>query len=212
MKPKNRDQWLQAGASQFSKKPLEYSEYLKIPKEEIADKNVLDYGCGNGGDAIALMSNDAIVDVCDILRENLFATRKNTEAINLKINRYILLEHSDRIGVPDKTYDMISSNGVLHHIEYVTPVIEELWRVLKDEGYLYVMLYTEFLLEHYLDKICDWGGNWNHLFGTLTDGCDYTTFYTPDKVINTFKGFQLIEYALFFNNYFRIYKLKKVNK
>lgn len=212
MKPKNRYQWLQASAANFSKKPLAYQEYIEMPLEVIKDARILDYGCGNGGDAMVFCKNGGFVDVADILKENLFATRKNCEAAGLRISKFIYLEHSDRINVDKETYDVISSNGVLHHIEFVEPVIDELWRVTKMGGLLYVMLYSEFLLEEHLDKICAWGGNWNHLFGTLTDGCDYTTFYTPDKVKNVFKGFELLESCLFFNNQFRIYKLKKVKK
>lgn len=106
---------------------------------------VLDYGCGPGNDIVGFVeySTPKLVVGVDI----------SPSAINLAIKRLSFHDHSNvifktlrdetsSIPIEDKFFDYIHSSGVLHHVSDITHVLHELHRVLKDDGYINVMIYN----------------------------------------------------------------------
>ena len=54
------------------------------------------------------------------------------------------------IPFPDRTFDIVYSHGVLHHIPELAPVEKEIARVLKPGGELSAMLYAKWSLNYVL--------------------------------------------------------------
>ena len=50
----------------------------------------------------------------------------------------------EHLPYPDATFDIVCSMGVLHHISNPTPLVDEIYRVLKPGGQLIVMLYHRY--------------------------------------------------------------------
>ena len=194
-------------------KVLEYEEILKIPIEAIKGKKVLDYGSGNGRDARELIKRGAIVDVCDIAEVNLKYVKENT----IGLNQAFLLERSNKIPVADETYDFINLNGVLHHIEDGKSVLKELNRILKKEGIIYIMVYSEGLFKIHLPHIIEsikknHDLRWENEFGKLTDTCNYSTFYNSFELVRLLidNGFKAKFVGDFHNGQFRVVSGVKV--
>lgn len=123
---------------------MEYLKFINIEIEKRSELRFLDYGSGNGRDAFVLLAKGGTtVDCCDISLENLKIAASNLgNFMRLRAN-FILLFSNDRIPVLDETYDFINCNGVLHHADNPKEIVRELHRVLKPNGQMAVMLYTE---------------------------------------------------------------------
>ena len=59
---------------------------------------------------------------------------------------------AEKMPLGDSTFDMVYSNGVLHHIPNMHLVIDEIYRVLKPGGLAVVMVYAE-NSKHYWENI-----------------------------------------------------------
>ena len=210
MKPSNREQWKTASDNDFTGDHLEFKQAINFNFKDFKNMKVLDYGCGAGKMGMEFARHGAKVTCADIVKENIEVARSNFQSAKLQ-GDFIYLEDSDAIPKGNEYFDIVWCFGVLHHIENVEPVIQELKRVLKKGGIIYVMLYTEFLIEKTLNEMIK--NNiypWNMGFGFITDKCDYSRFYSADKVYITFKDFKMLEYGLFHNRQFRIYKLRRI--
>ena len=54
-----------------------------------------------------------------------------------------VLHDAERLPFDDDTFDVVYSNGVLHHTPDTRGVVNEIWRVLKPGGKAIVMMYAE---------------------------------------------------------------------
>lgn len=112
-----------------------------------AGKVVLEYGCGGGSDTMSLLRRGCEVYYADVVHSNVDTTLKHLREAGLGFpddeRHGLRLDASDRIPLPDGCLDVVTSHGVVHHIEEPVPVLREFRRLLKPGGRLYVMLYTE---------------------------------------------------------------------
>jgi ubiquinone/menaquinone biosynthesis C-methylase UbiE len=211
-----RECWVRA--SQFSAvKERVYPEHSQAQEfERNQGKKVLEYGCGGGSDAMSYLRRDCLVWYVDIVPLNVDMTRRRIESIGLSRKSYgLVIEESDKIPVGSGYFDVISSHGVLHHIEDPVPVLQEFHRLLNKGGLLYVMLYTEHLFEHnkaatqdLLDtKRCE---TVEEAFGWTTDGegVPYARHYTEAQGKEFLKagGFELVSTFEYNNQEFRTFK------
>ena len=103
-------------------------------------KNVLDAGCGAGRYAFALkyLGCRHIIGI-DISQESVqLALRMNPFASN---NVVFLQGSALELPFADETFDLIFSNGVLHHTLSTQKGLNEIFRVLKDPGGCFLYLY-----------------------------------------------------------------------
>lgn len=150
-------------------------------------KTVLEYGCGGGSDTISYLRRGCSVYFADIVRSNVMATHKRAlEAGYAGKAKGMLLIHSAAFPqIPSGTIDVVNAHGVLHHIEdheTVLAVLRQFHRVLRPNGKLYVMLYTQELWTKYETaraKLEMKGLLPGAAFGQLTDGegCPFATAY-----------------------------------
>ena len=112
-------------------KSIKFNNFFK-------DKYILDAGCGNGRYAYALSKFHAkkVVGI-DYGNEGLKIGRKIFKKENLSFKKANLL----KIPFSDNTFDFVFSNGVLHHTTNLKKGLEEVVRVCKNGGHIWLYLY-----------------------------------------------------------------------
>ena len=102
-------------------------------------KKCLDAGCGSGryGVAMALHGADEVIG-CDISDEGLATARERAASVpNLSFTKGSVLD----LPFPDASFDFVCCAGVLHHTPSIARGLDELTRVLKPGGKLFLLLY-----------------------------------------------------------------------
>ena len=120
-------------------------EFFKF--SDLHGKRVLEVGVGNGIDGVEMMQNGACYTGIDITRNHLDLTRRYIElernsGHDLDVENIIegdLLE-SELPG----DYDVIYSFGVLHHIAHESEYLEQLHKLLSEQGELRIAVYSKF--------------------------------------------------------------------
>lgn len=213
-------------ASDFpADKEAVYPEHAQIEEfDRHAGKNVLEYGCGGGSDALSYWKRGCDVTFVDIVPRNLAMTvARFAVAPKLREDQKctgLLLEDSAPIPVEYRSFDVVHCHGVLHHIMDPAPVVQEFAKVLKPGGLAYVMLYTETLFQLHAPQIVrlmnQTGLSVWEAFGWSTDGEDipYAKAYEKASALMLFmeNGFTcdpVQDIASYQGDIFRRYRLTK---
>ncbi len=104
-----------------------------------AGRNLLEIGVGMGSDLLSWAEGGATVHGIDITEEHLRLTRLNFSLHGRTADLRIC--DAAKIDFPDNYFDVVYSNGVLHHTPETVRCISEAWRVLKPGGQLVLSLY-----------------------------------------------------------------------
>lgn len=117
-------------------------------------KRLLEIGAGLGTDHAQFAKNGAITTDLDLSSGHLEHARRNFALRGLQ-GTFI---HGDAENLPfaDGSFDVVYSNGVIHHTPNTQRVVDEIFRVLKPGGRVIIMVYAENSL-HY----------WRNLFYAL---------------------------------------------
>lgn len=122
-----------------------YREHLattEMPIDRLAGLRVLEVGCGAGSHSALFAHHGAIVTALDLSEERVQATRRKFELLGADGRGCIALQgDAERLPFPDDCFDIVYSNGVLHHSPDTRAALAELRRVLKPGGRAVVMLY-----------------------------------------------------------------------
>jgi len=104
-------------------------------------KRVLEIGLGQGADSEQIIRRGAIWSGLDLTPESV---QRVSTRLRLRGLPYERLECGSALAIPfeDKSFDMVFSHGVLHHIPDVKAAQREIARVLKPDGRLVAMLYA----------------------------------------------------------------------
>jgi ubiquinone/menaquinone biosynthesis C-methylase UbiE len=104
-------------------------------------RDVLEIGGGMGTDLAQFARNGARVTDIDLAAGHLRLAEENFHLRGLS-GRFI---HHDAESLPfeDHSFDVVYSNGVLHHTPNTTTVVGEIRRVLRPGGRAIIMLYAE---------------------------------------------------------------------
>ena len=123
-------------------------EVMELTKH--AGHDVLEIGGGMGTDLAQFAANGAVVTDLDLAAGHLQLAEENFRLRGLR-GRFI---HHDAESLPfdDRSFDVVYSNGVLHHTPNTAKVVREIHRVLRPGGRAIVMLYAESSL-HYWRKL-----------------------------------------------------------
>ncbi len=115
-----------------------------------AGHDVLEIGGGIGTDLAQFALHGAVVTDVDLAAGHLRLAEENFRRRGLQ-GRFI---HHDAESLPfdDRSFDVVYSNGVLHHTPNTAAVVGEIHRVLRPGGRAIVMLYAENSL-HYWRKL-----------------------------------------------------------
>lgn len=91
-------------------------------------KKVLEIGTGTGVDADRFIRAGALYHGIDLTQEHL---------------PYIVRMNAESIDYPDNYFDLVYSFGVIHHTLHPDKVVDEISRVVKHDGYIFIMLYNK---------------------------------------------------------------------
>ena len=113
-------------------------------------RDVLEIGGGTGTDLAQFAANGARVTDVDLAAGHLRLAEENFRLRGLR-GTFV---HHDAESLPfgDASFDVVYSNGVLHHTPNTAAVVREVHRVLRPGGRAIVMLYAEDSL-HYWRKL-----------------------------------------------------------
>jgi ubiquinone/menaquinone biosynthesis C-methylase UbiE len=169
-----------------------------------AGEQVLEIGGGMGTDLAQFATHGALVTDVDLSAGHLQLAEQNFRLRGLN-GRFV---HHDAESLPfdDNTFDLVYSNGVIHHTPNTARTVAEMFRVLKPGGRVIVMVYAENSLQYWRNLV--WQGGLKHgdLAGrsmadimsrsverTGNDARPLVKVYTKARLRNLFKAFTGIE-------------------
>jgi len=130
-----------------------YTEYAPwMPEvmgfDKFPEKRLLEVGCGMGTDLLQFARGGARVTGVDLTPRSLEITRRRFHLYGERGT--FLVTDGERLPFGDESFDVVYSNGVLHHTPDTTGAVREIHRVLVPGGIAKVMLYHR-------DSLAYWG-------------------------------------------------------
>ena len=114
---------------------------VEMDPPSLAGKQVLEIGSGGGGHSCIFKRYGADVTAVDLTAQRVASTALKFSL--LKGGTGVALQaDAENLPFPDDFFDIIYSNGVLHHSIDTEKCIDELYRILKPGGVSVVMLYS----------------------------------------------------------------------
>jgi ubiquinone/menaquinone biosynthesis C-methylase UbiE len=128
-----------------------------VPFPSYRGKRVLEVGCGAGFDALEFCRHGATYIGIDLVPENVDRAKRHLSFYGF--DPEVREGDAERLEFPDASFDLVYSNGVLHHTPDFIGALHEAARVLKPGGELWAIVYhrasivywlTLFLFDHVL--------------------------------------------------------------
>jgi len=117
------------------------------------DKNCLDAGCGGGRFVVAIAKLGAKkVNGIDVSEKAVESAKQRLKERNL-FNAEVQVASVLNIPFPDKTFDYVVSSGVIHHTPDPRRAFNELTRVLKPDGKLFLSVYGKYGLKWFTNDV-----------------------------------------------------------
>jgi ubiquinone/menaquinone biosynthesis C-methylase UbiE len=177
----------------------------EMPLADLAGKQVLEIGPGGGGHSCLFKKYGAQVTVADITPERAVSTVRK---LSLMPGPESAGFNADGEHLPfrNDAFDVVYSNGVLHHSENTDQCISEVLRVLKPGGIAVIMLYSRHSATYWLNiapralvtgELFRWPeAQW---IGRLTEGRPkfgttknpFTRVYSRKKMRQAFRHFKI---------------------
>jgi SAM-dependent methyltransferase len=119
--------------------------------DQFGGKRLLEVGCGMGTDLLQFARGGAHCTGVDL-------TPRSVEISSLHFGLYgmradFVLGDGERLPFADESFDIVYSNGVLHHTPDTAGGVRELHRVLRPGGVAKVMLYHRYSLYYWSEII-----------------------------------------------------------
>lgn len=180
---------------------------VEMPINEINGKKVLEIGSGAGAHSTFFGWLGAEMFSMDITLERVVATAKKIDFLETSKN-ICLQADAEQLPFPDEFFDVVFSNGVLHHTPETGKAIDEVYRVLKPGGKAVIMLYAKnsfyywvilfflkgivsgniFKSRNWLGKVTEWMSREpQKVFNPVTK------VFTANEVCRLFSGFNTVK-------------------
>jgi ubiquinone/menaquinone biosynthesis C-methylase UbiE len=130
-----------------------YTEYAPwMPKvmgfNDFAGARLLEVGCGMGSDLLQFARGGALCTGVDLTPRSVEISRHRFEVYG--VHSDFVLSDGEHLPFANKSFDVVYSNGVLHHTPDTAGAVREVHRVLRPGGIAKVMLY-------FRDSLNYWG-------------------------------------------------------
>lgn len=148
--------------------------------ERWAGKRVLEVGCGIGTAAVNFARCGADYTGVELSKASLDLTRQRFEVYGLKGR--LILGNAEELStyVESNHYDLVYSFGVIHHSPNQRGIVEEIRKVIRDDGEFRCMLYAK---NSWKDIMIEAGFDQPE----AQRGCPYATTYTNEMVNELYK-------------------------
>lgn len=120
----------------------EHLAVTEMPIHAIKGKKVLEIGSGAGAHSALFASLGAKMYSMDITHDRVAATASKIDLLNNSHENICLQADAEKLPFPDNYFDIVYSNGVLHHSPDTPLAVKEAFRVLKPGGKAVIMLYS----------------------------------------------------------------------
>jgi len=162
-----------------------YGQYAPWMREamgfdQFAGKRLLEVGCGMGTDLLQFARGGAIVTGLDLTPRSVSTARHHLELYGCKGD--FVIGDAENLSFPDNYFDVVYSNGVLHHTPDTQRAVNEIYRVLKKGGIAKVMLYYKHSLNYWKHIIIKRG----ILQGQLLD-------LTPEEIMSRYVEYSEVD-------------------
>ncbi len=152
--------WSKIALNRQQKNIIEFFQNLNLKFEkaklkELKNINVLVAGCGTGQHALttARKYENSFITALDLSLSSLSYAKRKADELQINNIEFIQMDILD-IQKLNKTFDIIESVGVLHHMENPLLGWENLYKVLNQDGLMMIGLYSEIARKH-IKKIRD---------------------------------------------------------
>src|SRR5712692_2987408 len=114
--------------------------------ERWRNKKVLEIGCGIGTDTVNFARHGALVTAVDLSDHSLEVARRRAAVFGLQDRiRFIHANAEDLLqALPDETYDLVFSFGVIHHTPHPARVLQQIGRYVKPGSTIKIMVYHRY--------------------------------------------------------------------
>ena len=133
-----------------------YSEYAPwMPRlmefEQFRDARLLEVGCGMGTDLLQFARGGARCVGIDLTPRSIEISRHRFRLYGAGGD--FMISDGERLPFHDESFDVVYSNGVLHHTPDTVGAIREVHRVLRPGGVAKVMLYHRNSLNYWVEVV-----------------------------------------------------------
>ena len=117
---------------------------VEMPLAKIKGKQVLEVGPGAGGHSALFARHGAVVTAIDITPSRAKATAAKFRLLGADAEGCRAMQgDTEALPFADGSFDIVYSNGVLHHTADTEKALDEVFRVLKPGGRAVIMLYCK---------------------------------------------------------------------
>jgi ubiquinone/menaquinone biosynthesis C-methylase UbiE len=177
-----------------------------MPLDGLKGKRVLEIGCGAGGHSALFARKGALVTAVDLTPKRVEATAAKFRLLGADaLGCRALQADAEALPFADGEFDIVYSNGVLHHTRDTQKAVDEAFRVLRPGGSAVVMLYCKSSWHYWINlwlcvgmlrgrafgdpdwlgKATEWGGRDAQRVANPVTRC-----YTARGIRTLFKRFQ----------------------
>jgi SAM-dependent methyltransferase len=133
-----------------------YSEYAPwMPQlmefDKFHGKRLLEIGCGMGTDLLQFARGGARCTAIDLTPRHIEITRHRFRLYDAK--GAFMISDGERLPFHSNSFDVVYSNGVLHHTPDTAGAIREVHRVLRPGGVAKIMLYHRNSLNYWIEIV-----------------------------------------------------------
>jgi len=131
---------------------VEYAPWMQqfLGYAEAAGLDVLDVGCGQGLDLIGFARGGANVTGIDLTPRHVELANRHLAALGLP--GAAIVGDAEQLPFADDSFDVVTSNGVLHHTPDMAAALREIRRVLRPDGVAKVIVYHRDSLHYWLSQ------------------------------------------------------------
>lgn len=186
-----------------------YRDHLAVVEMPLADlkgKRVLEIGTGAGGHSALFAKHGAIVTGVDLTPDRVAATQRKFALMGeVAAGCQAMQADGENLPFADDSFDIVYSNGVLHHTVDTGKALDEVYRVVKPGGQVVMMLYCKdswhywinmflcvgllqgkmFRDPNWLGRATEWGGK-----DRQTVANPYTRCYTKGEMQGLFARYR----------------------